>query len=208
MPEPSPKNPTIAAYDQYHDVYDREVVEFWNKFPPTTVQAFCDNLPGQQVLDLGSGSGRDALILRHHGLEVTCLDASEKMIEQTQRLGFKSRKADFSDMQLPEQSFDGVWAYTSLIHVPPSEATQAIRDIVRTLRPNGVFLIGVIIGDDAGMVERKTMPGAKRYFKQYRPTEVTNMVSSLGFKLRYEEKYQPHNTVYLSQVYVMEPSAQ
>lgn len=196
-----PTNPTIAAYDQYFDVYDQEVVEFWDKFPQATIKAFCEALRGQQVLDLGSGSGRDAIILRDQGLEVTCLDASGKMVEMTRRLGFESRQAEFSNMQLADNYYDGVWAYTSLIHVSSEDAQAAMRVVARALKPNGIFLVGVIVGDTAGMVERKTMPNSRRYFKYYRREEITEMVSSCGFRLLYQEEYQPHTTTYLSQVY-------
>jgi SAM-dependent methyltransferase len=201
MTQASSANPTIAAYNQYHQVYDEEVAAFWNKFPQTTVQAFCNSLPGNNVLNVGSGSGRDAVILRGQGLTVTCLDASPKMVEMTRQLGFPSRVAEFSHMQLPAQEFDGAWAYTSLIHVPPAEAAQAIQAVARALKPHGTLLIGIILGQDAGMVTRKTMPGAQRYFKYYTKPEITNLVSPLGFELCYEEEYQPHNTIYLSQVY-------
>jgi SAM-dependent methyltransferase len=195
---------TIAAYDQYSDVYDQEVIEFWDKFPRLTIEAFVSNLPGKKVLNLGSGSGRDALILQNEGLEVVCLDASHKMVEITRQFGFESHQAKFTEMSFPAQGFDGVWAYTSLIHVPPDEAAEAIWQLRTFLMPGGIFLIGVILGERAEMVVRRSMPGAERYFKHYQRDEITKMVSSLGFKLQYEERYQPHRTIYLSQVYKLD----
>jgi SAM-dependent methyltransferase len=192
---------TITAYDQYANVYDAEVIDFWNQFPQTTIEAFCSRLPGKHVLNLGSGSGRDAAILRDRGLMVTCLDASRSMVHLTRQQGFKSIQATFADMDLPANTYDGIWAYTSLIHVPPKEARSGIVKAIRALKPHGIFLIGVIIGDNDGMVERKSMPGAHRYFKQYTKPELTKLMSGLGLKLEFEEDYQPHNTVYLSQVY-------
>ncbi len=193
---------TVAAYDQYSELYDQEVAEFWEKFPRATVKAFCGRLPGKRVLDLGSGSGRDALILRAQGLEVTCLDASAKMVEMTRGLGFESRQAQFAEMKLPEAGFDGVWAYTSIIHVAPDEAARVVQKLARALKPGGAFLLGVILGEGAGMVERKTMPGAQRYFKRYSREELGALVLPQGFTLAYEEEYRPRNSAYLSQVYI------
>src|SRR4051812_38097372 len=115
-------NPTIDTYDKYAHVYDEEVVEFWDNFPQVFIDKFVSLLPGKRILNLGSGSGRDAVLLRNHGLEVVCLDASKAMVDITTKLGFESHLATFSELDLPTGSFDGVWAYTSLIHIPKDGA--------------------------------------------------------------------------------------
>lgn len=194
-------NATINTYDQYADVYDQEVIEFWKRFPQGFLEQFAQNIPGKRVLDVGSGSGRDAVLLKEQGLDVVCLDASKSMIEMTAALGFESHLADFSQLDFPVASFDGIWAYTSLIHVSKEEAGRVIRKLRTLLKPNGVFAIGVIEGDTAAMVERKTMPGAQRYFKNYQSQELRELIEPLGFSLLYEQKYQPHNSVYLNQLY-------
>lgn len=194
-------NPTIATYDRYAQVYDDEVIDFWNNFPKDFMDAFVEQLPGNRILDLGSGSGRDAVLLRDRGVEVVCLDASKAMVDMTTKLGFESHLADFSHIDFPSGSFDGVWAYTSLIHVPKVEAAKAITTVRRLLKQSGIFAIGVIEGDSAGMVERKTMPGTSRYFKNYSSQELQELIEPLGFKFLQEQRYQPHNSIYLHQLY-------
>lgn len=195
------RNSTIAAYDRYAQIYDEEVIGFWDNFPRSFIDCFISNLPGKRILNLGSGSGRDAILLRDRGLEVICLDASRSMVTMTSKLGFESHLADFSDINFPENSFDGVWAYTSLIHVLKNEARQVIKTTCGLLKQKGVFAIGVIEGDGAGMVERKTMPGAARYFKNYSSEELQELIEPLGFKFLQEQRYQPHNSIYLNQIY-------
>ncbi len=198
--------PTIATYDRYAQTYDAEVIDFWNNFPKDFIDAFIKQLPGNRILDLGSGSGRDALLLRDRGTEVICLDASKAMIDITTKLGFESHLADFSHIDFPGSSFDGVWAYTSLIHVPKEEAAEAMTVVRRLLKQGGIFAIGVIEGDSAGMVERKTMPGTSRYFKNYSSEELRELIEPLGFKFLQEERYQPYNSVYLNQLYQLSSS--
>ena len=41
--------------------------------------------PGQHMLELGCGTGEDAVWLAQHGLTVTATDASSAMLEQTRR---------------------------------------------------------------------------------------------------------------------------
>jgi SAM-dependent methyltransferase len=194
-------NSTIATYDQYAQIYDQEVIDFWANFPEAFIDKYISLLPGKRVLNLGSGSGRDALLLRDRGLEVVCLDASKAMVEITNNLGFESHLATFAELGFPKESFDGIWAYTSLIHIPKDEAKEVIKNIRTLLKPDGVFAIGVIQGETASMVERKTMPGAARYFKNYTSEELKAFIEPLGFTFQYEQNYQPHNSIYVNQLY-------
>lgn len=125
---------TIDAYNRYSNVYDAETIQFWQKFPAETVQSFVSRLGGKRVLDLGSGPGRGAQLLRERGALVTCLDAAPAMIQMTMDLGFKSICADMRQMKLTENSFEGVWAYTSLLHLPEADLPAAVRRALR-LKP-------------------------------------------------------------------------
>lgn len=194
-------NPTIDAYDKYAQVYDEEVIDFWNNFPPEFLDSFVDKLSGKRVLNLGSGSGRDAVLLRDKGLEIVCVDASTSMVEITDHLGFESHHTTFEQLDFPDESFDGVWAYTSLIHVPPSDAKVVIEKIHAMLKLDGIFVMGAIEGETAGMVERDTMPGVSRYFKKYSRSELRALVESCGFRFMSEQDYQPHSSIYLNQLY-------
>lgn len=195
-------NPTIQAYDRYADVYDQEVVDFWERFPAEFLQAFQEQAPGNRVLNLGSGSGRDAVLLRQLGFEVTCVDASAAMVDMTRKLGFTSVKADFRALDFGPESFDGVWAYTSLIHIPKEQAASVLRYLHSVLVAGGALAFGAIKGDHEGMVERSSMPGEERYFKYYTDDEIREMAAEAGFDFVYAEDYQPHNSVYLNHVYV------
>jgi SAM-dependent methyltransferase len=186
----------------YADIYDQEVIDFWNSFPSEFLQRFANSLPGKRVLDVGSGSGRDALLLKDLGLDVVCLDGSESMIRMTSRLGFDSHLADFEDIDFQPATFDGIWAYTSLIHIPKAEAESVIQVLRTLLKPGGVFAVGVIGGKAEGMVERKTMPDVQRYFKDYLRQELREMVEQQGFDFLFELDYRPHNSVYINQLFV------
>ena len=197
-----PNSPTIEAYDKYAEIYDQEVIEFWDNFPVEFLQKFATSLPGKRILNVGSGSGRDALLLRDIGLDVVCPDGSESMVKMTSDLGFDSHLADFEDIDFRSATFDGIWAYTSLIHIPKVESESVIRVLHTLLKPEGVFAIGVIDGEAEGEVERKTTPGVRRYFKNYHKQELREMVEQQGFDFLYELDYQPHNSTYINQLFV------
>lgn len=195
-------NQTIKTYDQYAQVYDDEVADFWNNFPEAFIDNFVSLLPGRRILNLGSGSGRDSILLRNQGLEVVCVDASKAMIAITKSLGFESHLITFSEMNFPQSYFDGTWAYTSLIHISKSEAEEIIAKIHKALKPKGVFAVGAIEGNTAEMVKRKTMPGLKRYFKKYTNEELLQLIEQNGFKYQFGLGYRPHKSNFLNQIYI------
>lgn len=193
---------TIAAYDAFAETYDEGVIDFWNNFPADFIDAFAKETPGKHVLDLGSGSGRDARLLRDRGLEVVCADGSKSMIALTTKLGFESHLCDFLDLPFENDSFDGVWAYTSLIHIPREEAAVVLRTVHALLKPGGTFVFGAIQGEsDAKMVAHAIMPGVERYFRFYQPDELETLVTSCGFKLITQSAYTPHHKTYIQQLY-------
>jgi len=195
---------TIDTYDKYHRVYDKQVADFWENFPLRVVDKFYSSLKGRKVLDLGSGTGRGALILRRLGLNVTCFDASSSMIADTKKLGFRSVRGDFRRMKFPDESFDGVWAYTSLIHVKTPEARKVLWKVNRMLKPGGVLLIGLIRGNFEGdLVKKESMPGGRRFTVYYTDARARRLVRGLGFKLLHEKvyHYRHHSHVYLNYIY-------
>ena len=198
-------NPTIDTYNNYARVYDQEVAEWWSGFPKVILQTFVDNLPGKRILSVGSGSGRDAVLLRDLGLSIVCQDGSKPMIEITSALGFESHLMDFSEINFPPQSFDGIWAFASLMHIPKEEAKVVIRTLRELLKPGGVFAIGVLIGETVGMEDRPTM--AARYFKRYSARELRVMIEAIGFTMFYENTYQPHSNTFLCQLYSLNAEA-
>ncbi len=66
---------TVDTYNKLAVQYDEETVNFWELFPRSFIDKFV-SLSGDRVLDIGSGPGRDGLILLEKGKSVTGLDAS------------------------------------------------------------------------------------------------------------------------------------
>lgn len=194
-------NKTVQAYNKKAKIYHKETESFWSNFPNLVIDMFTSELMGKRVLNIGSGTGRDSEILRERGLNVVCVDAATEMIKMTKRLGFESVKADFRRLPFPESSFDGVWAYTSLLHVSKQDARDVIKDIRKLLKPKGIFLIGMREGEFEGEVERKGWEGSNRFFIYYTEGELTEMITSCGFKKLYQERYKPSSKTYLNQVY-------
>jgi ubiquinone/menaquinone biosynthesis C-methylase UbiE len=137
---------TIDTYNLLAQEYDEDTIDFWDRFPHSFIDSFVSLAKGS-VLDVGSGPGRDGLLLQSKGLQITCLDASSAMIELCTSRGLNSVIGDFNKLPFENESFDAVWAYTSLLHVPKSEAHTSLIEIKRVLKTGGVFGLGLIEGD-------------------------------------------------------------
>lgn len=189
-------NKTIQTYNQMAKEYDEETSDFWERFPKTFINKFIELTKGK-VLDVGSGPGRDALLLRDCGLEVVCVDASGSMVEMTKDKGLESVVGDFSDLPFKENTFDGVWAYTSLLHTPKSEIYKPILEINRVLKTSGIFGLGMIEGDSEEYRESSGM-NMPRLFSYYPKSEIEKLLHIYDFEILYFEQFKPASKNYLN----------
>lgn len=162
---------TIETYNALANEYDAKTKEFWETFPRTFLDQFARLIPKGHVLDVGSGPGRDGLLLEEMGLTVTCLDASKNMVSLCRSRGLDAIEGDFSAIPFPDETFDGAWAYTSLLHIPRNEIGQALKEIFRILKEEGIFGLGMIEGETEEYRENMG-EGQSRLFTYYTQTEI------------------------------------
>lgn len=188
---------TIDAYDLYHEVYDAETRDFWAGFPDHILNSFLLRVKGNKVLDLGSGPGRDAVLLRDKGLDVVCVDGSRSMVSLTSRMGFESIESDFRELDFPSGHFDAVWAYSSLIHVEFKEAVMILTQVHMILKPGGILFLGLIEGTGN---ESISIGGSsfERYFEYYESDKVDRLLENSGFRILEVKTYKPGNHTYLN----------
>ena len=106
---------------------------------------------GGRVLDLGCGSGRDSLAFLRAGFSVDAVDGSARMAEAASGLtGLPVAHAFFSDYE-PKDPYDGIWACSSLLHVPAAELPIIISKYARALKPGGTFYLSFKLGTHDGM---------------------------------------------------------
>jgi len=189
-------NTTIQTYNLMAQEYDDETADFWDRFPRTFFEKFTELSQGK-ILDVGSGPGRDGLILKENGLDVTCLDASEAMVKFCQAKGLRSVLGDFMAMPFADNSFDGAWAYTSLLHIPKADAPKAFSEIKRVLKDGGILGLGLIEGETEGYRESSGV-GMPRWFSYFTREEVEGLLESNGFEIVYFEQFKPNSKNYLN----------
>lgn len=179
--------------------YDDETVNFWDQFPRTFLDKFVE-LSGEKIVDIGSGPGRDGMLLQKAGKEVFCVDASEAMVKLSSERGLKSVLAGFDKLPFEDESFDGAWSYTALLHIPKNSIGVPLGEISRVLKPSGVFALGLIEGDAEEYKESMGV-GMPRWFSFYQKDEIENLCREHGFELVYFETLKPRSRNYLNFIF-------
>jgi len=104
----------------------------------------------QTVLDIGCGSGQDALYMVRHGLQVTALDIAPAGLQRLQELkaGVTCLNQDISQLNLPDESFEVVYAHLSLQYFDDRQTRRVFRTIYNILKKGGLFLVKCKSVDD------------------------------------------------------------
>lgn len=107
---------------------------------------FAGDVAGERVLDAGCGDGLLVCALADRGAHVVGLDADRRMLvaaaARTRRRGVRATLVEGRLERLPfaDDVFDVVVAVTVLCFV--SDASVAVREVARVLRPGGRLVIG------------------------------------------------------------------
>lgn len=191
---------TIQTYDQLAKEYDEETADFWERFPSSIIDTFVAQTHIGKILDVGSGPGRDGLILKEAGCDVLCLDASETMVALCKEKGLEAIRGDFMKLPFENSAFDGVWAYTSLLHIPKASLPDALTEIFRVLKLGAVLGLGLIEGIGE---EYKLSAGVdkQRYFAYYERSEVEDVLKKSGFDTVYFSSFKPKTRNYLNYIF-------
>ena len=98
------------------------------------------------ILDAGCGSGRDTLYFIKRGYKVTAFDNAPSLVNLASKLtGQEVLQLSFMDIDFDSQ-FNGVWACSSLIHLPIDELHDALSKLSRSLKTDGVMYASFYYG--------------------------------------------------------------
>lgn len=111
-------------------------------------QSFLRYLPEHaSILDLGCGSGRDALAFKNFGHQVEAIDYSEELVGKACQLtGLPVQLGNFYELSA-QGKYDGIWACASLLHCERDKLSDVLQRILRALKPNGVCYMSFKYGD-------------------------------------------------------------
>ncbi len=189
---------TIDWYDSHAEQYAEAGATY---FDMNHITKFTNELPDEaSVLDAGCGPGRDANILNEQGLRVTGLDLSAGLLKFARQ---KYPNVDFIEgnlLSLPfnDESFDGVWSNTSLLHLETVEdVKKALSEMSRVLKPSGVIHVVVKsqTGENKTAVVSDKLSGHDRFFRYFKTDEITGLLEGTGFRILHSKEYSEIETI-------------
>ena len=174
---------TIKTYEELAEDYYKTHFDI-NEIK-TIADFFIQNLKGQKILDIGCGPGRDAKYFSEHDLEVTGIDLTSNFVKMASQNvpNAKFIQMDMRNLDFPENSFDGIWACASFLHVPKEDAKNTLLGFRKILKPAGLIYLSVKQGNEEKFVEKDEYKGRTKFFAFYTQDEFKNLIEFCNFKI-------------------------
>ena len=152
--------------------------------------AFIQKLPvGSHVLDVGCGSGVKSKYFIDHGFKVTGIDISDKLLEIARR---EAPEGEFKVLSMTEldsmpETFDGVFAQASLLHIPKKDSGEMVKKMARRLVSGGLLYIAVKeafggTSEEEVLKENDYGYEYERFFSYFTMEELEKYLADAGLK--------------------------
>lgn len=162
-------NETIDYYDKNAENFI-ETTQFVNLL--NTQERFLRLLKNHAaILDFGCGSGRDIKYFLSKGYSVEAIDGSKEICARAAAYtGIQVKQMLFGELDDLEK-YDGIWACSSILHLPKEELTDVLGRMKCALKQEGVIYTSFKYGDFEGRRRGRyftdfTEAGFRDYMKQ------------------------------------------
>jgi SAM-dependent methyltransferase len=153
---------------------------------------------GGPVADVGCGPGHVTRHLHDLGVDAFGIDLSPEMVALARRdhPDLRFDVGTMTDLDLADDSVDGVLAFWSVIHVPDASVPRAFSEFHRVLRPGSPVLVGFHVGDGA-RTTTEGYSGRPIHVESHRrrPAQVSGWLREAGFRIEAELVLRPDDEV-------------
>jgi SAM-dependent methyltransferase len=152
--------PSATEHDRVRTSYNAVAREYAARFRDELAQKPLDRAlltalveqteKAAPIADLGCGPGHVAGWLADQGVAAVGIDLSPRMIEigQAEHPQVEFRQGDLLSLPAADGEFGSLVSFYSIIHLNASELCPAFREVRRTLRPSGLFLVAFHVGSE------------------------------------------------------------
>jgi len=196
------------AQAELQNSYDRVAEEYANQFfheldqkpfDRKMLDFLAEKVNGRGVIcDMGCGPGQIARYLRGRGALACGIDLSPEMLRQARRLNPDIPFQQGNMLALTEvagNSYGGIAAFYSIIHIPRLRAVEALRELKRVLRRGGTLLLTLHIGQHT--IHRDEWWGREVFldFHFFGTEEMKGYLRAAGFEIEEVIERDPYPDV-------------
>lgn len=179
-----------AYYDDFSRDYDRGRDRGYHAMiDEIEAGAVIELARGRDVLEVGCGTGLVLARVARVARNAEGVDLSPGMLEHARARGLRVREGDATALPFPDASFDVVYAFKVLAHVP--DVDRAIAEMVRVVRPGGHVLVEVYNRRSLRYLSRM-IAGARRIGTSHDESDVPTRWESI---VRASARLPPNTTV-------------
>lgn len=191
-----------SSYDRVAEDYAKQFRDEMDKkpFDRKMLDWLAEKVGGLGVIcDMGCGPGQIASYLHGLGIKVCGVDLSPEMLREAKRLNpdIPFQQGDMLALvDVADNSYDGgIAAFYSIIHVPRPAVIQALQELKRVLRPEGVLLLTFHIGQE--IIHRDEWWGKEVSldFIFFETEEMKRYLRTAGFELQEVIERDPYPDV-------------
>ena len=189
------------SYDRVAEEYAAEFRDEMDKkpFDRKMLDWLAEKVNGLGVIcDMGCGPGQIARYLHSRGAEVCGIDLSPAMVSAAKRLNpdISFQQGDMLALNhVEDNSFGGIAAFYSIIHIPRPSVVDALSELRRVLSPRGVLLIPFHIGRE--MLHKDEFLGheVSLDFHFFETEEMKSYLTEAGFEIEEAIERDPYPDV-------------
>jgi len=103
------------------------------------------------ILDFGCGAGRDTKYFLEKGYMVEAIDGSEELCKlASEYTGIEVKRMLFQELHDVEK-YDGIWACSSILHLPYEELVEVMKKMKVALKDTGIIYTSFKYGSFEGV---------------------------------------------------------
>jgi SAM-dependent methyltransferase len=186
-----------ASYDRVAAEYVRRIYDELDgkPFDREVLDRLTERLRGRGVVcDMGCGPGHIARYLADRGLTVVGVDLSPGMLEQAAALNpdIEFYRGNMLALEEPDDTWAGIVAFYSIIHIPRAEIAAALAEMRRVLKPGGLLLLAFHLGDAEGHETEMWGSEVSIHYTFYGAQEMAAYLEGAGYVVEEVVEREPY----------------